>query len=74
MNNYPDPCTDCVAYSPFVTNLKTIKVLVGFGILIAVVMKSSFIWDITPCSALKANRRFGGTSPPFSGPKNKPRK
>jgi hypothetical protein len=24
-------------------------------------MKSSILWDITPCSPLKANRRFGGT-------------
>jgi hypothetical protein len=24
-------------------------------------MKSSVFWDITPCSPLKANRRFGGT-------------
>jgi hypothetical protein len=27
----------------------------------AVVMKSSIFWDLTPCSLLKANRRFGGT-------------
>jgi hypothetical protein len=26
-----------------------------------VVMKSSSFWDITPCSPLKVNRRFGGT-------------
>jgi hypothetical protein len=24
-------------------------------------MKSSVFWDITPCSPLKVNRRFGGT-------------
>jgi hypothetical protein len=24
-------------------------------------MKSSVFWDITPCSLLKVNRRFGGT-------------
>jgi hypothetical protein len=24
-------------------------------------MKSSIFWDITPCSPLKVNRRFGGT-------------
>jgi hypothetical protein len=24
-------------------------------------MKNSFFWDITPCSALKVNRRFGVT-------------
>jgi hypothetical protein len=24
-------------------------------------LKSTIIWDITPCSPLKVNRRFGGT-------------
>jgi hypothetical protein len=24
-------------------------------------MKSTIFWDITPCSSLKVNRRFGGT-------------
>jgi hypothetical protein len=24
-------------------------------------MKSSIFWDITPCSPLSVNRRFGGT-------------
>jgi hypothetical protein len=24
-------------------------------------MKSTIFWDITPCSLLKVNRRFGGT-------------
>jgi hypothetical protein len=27
-------------------------------------MKSNVFWDITPCSPLSINRRFGGTSPP----------
>jgi hypothetical protein len=31
--------------------------LVGFEVLTAVIM----FWDITPCSPLKFNRRFGGT-------------
>jgi hypothetical protein len=35
--------------------------------------KSIIFWDITPCSPLKVNRRFGGTSPPSSG-SNKPSK
>jgi hypothetical protein len=26
-----------------------------------VVMKSTIFWDITPCSLLKVNRRFGAT-------------
>jgi hypothetical protein len=32
----------------------------GFEAITAVVMKSSIFWDITPCSLLKVNRRFGG--------------
>jgi hypothetical protein len=36
-----------------------------------VVMKSTIFWDITLCSLLKIIRRFGGTSPPSSGSKNK---
>jgi hypothetical protein len=34
---------------------------VGFEVLTAVVMQSSIVRDITPCSLLKVNRRFGGT-------------
>jgi hypothetical protein len=34
---------------------------VGFEVLTAVVMKSFFFWDKTPCSLLKANRRLRGT-------------
>jgi hypothetical protein len=33
---------------------------VGFGVLTAVVMKSSIFWDTTPRSPFKANRSFGG--------------
>jgi hypothetical protein len=33
--------------------------LVGFEILTAVAMRSTIFWDITPCSPLKVNRRFG---------------
>jgi hypothetical protein len=32
---------------------------VGCEVLTAVVMKSPLFWDITPCSPLKVNRRFG---------------
>jgi hypothetical protein len=32
----------------------------GFEVLTAVVMKSTIFWDITPCSPLKVNQRFGG--------------
>jgi hypothetical protein len=35
---------------------------VGWEFLTAVVMKSTTVfWDITPCSPLRVNRRFGGT-------------
>jgi hypothetical protein len=34
---------------------------VGFEVLTAVVVKFSIFWDITPCSPLKVDRRFGGT-------------
>jgi hypothetical protein len=33
----------------------------GFTVLTAVVMKSSILWDISPISPLKNNRRFGET-------------
>jgi hypothetical protein len=35
--------------------------VVRFKVLTAVVMKSKTFWDITPCSPLSVNRRFGGT-------------
>jgi hypothetical protein len=34
---------------------------VGFEVFTAVVLKSSFFWDMTPCSALSGTRRFGAT-------------
>jgi hypothetical protein len=34
---------------------------VGFEVLTAVVMKSTILWGIMPCSLLKVNRLFGGT-------------
>jgi hypothetical protein len=43
-----------------VNYLQTLSCYVWFDILTAVVMKSSICWDTTPCSPLKANRRFGG--------------
>jgi hypothetical protein len=33
---------------------------VGFEVFTAVVMKSIIFWDMTPCSPLSCNRRFGG--------------
>jgi hypothetical protein len=35
--------------------------LVGFEVFTAVVMESIIFWDVTPCSLLSFNRRFGGT-------------
>jgi hypothetical protein len=40
---------------------KKYKHFVEFEVLTAVVMKSTIFWDITPCSPLRVNRRFGGT-------------
>jgi hypothetical protein len=34
--------------------------IVGFEIFAEVVMKSVIFWDMTPCSLLSCNRRFGG--------------
>jgi hypothetical protein len=39
--------------------------LVEFEVLAAVVMKSTVVWDITPCSPLKVNLRFRGTYVPL---------
>jgi hypothetical protein len=38
-----------------------LKILVEFWVFTAVVMKSIIFWDMTPCSPLSVNRRFGGT-------------
>jgi hypothetical protein len=35
-------------------------IFVGFEVFTAVVMKSIIFWDITSCSPLSFNRRFGG--------------
>jgi hypothetical protein len=47
---------------------------VRFEVLTAVVMNSTIVWDVTPCSPMNVNRGYGRTSPPSSGSKNKPRK
>jgi hypothetical protein len=57
MNN-----TFYIQYSLSVTScFETVKQNIGFEVLTTVVMKSTIFWDITPCSPLKVNRRFGGT-------------
>jgi hypothetical protein len=45
-------------------NYFTIPIHVGSEVLTAVVMKSTIFWDITLCSPLSANLRFGGTYRP----------
>jgi hypothetical protein len=45
---------------PFIGHLNKDEI-VGFEVPTAVVMKSSIYWDVTPCSPLKVNRRFGET-------------
>jgi hypothetical protein len=42
-------------------NMLPVSAIIGFEFLTAVVIKSSIFWDITPCSPLKVNRRFGET-------------
>jgi hypothetical protein len=42
-------------------NLHNEHLYKGSEVLTAVVMKSSIFWDVTPCSLLEVNRRFGGT-------------
>jgi hypothetical protein len=41
--------------------LKTDNVNVEFEVFTAVVMRSIIFRDVTPCSLLRCNRRFGGT-------------
>jgi hypothetical protein len=36
-------------------------IAVRFEVLTAVIMESCVFWDITPCSPVKVNLRFGGT-------------
>jgi hypothetical protein len=40
--------------------LQRVEEFVGSEFLTAVVLKSTIFWDVTPCSPLKINRRFGG--------------
>jgi hypothetical protein len=44
----------------YITAIHTKENIVGFEVFTAVVMKSIFFWDMTPCSPLSFNRRFGG--------------
>jgi hypothetical protein len=44
----------------YVAWIQKITKNIGFEVLRAVIMNTSIFWDITPCSPLKVNRRFGG--------------
>jgi hypothetical protein len=44
------------------SNTRRGKKDIWFEVLTAMVMKSSFSWNIMPCSPFKVNRYFGGTS------------
>jgi hypothetical protein len=50
---------------------RVISPYVGFEVITAVGMKNTNFWDITLCSLSKVKKRFGETSPPSSGSKNK---
>jgi hypothetical protein len=41
-------------------NVDSSGIYVGFEVFTVVVTKSIIFWDITPCSPLSFNRRFGG--------------
>jgi hypothetical protein len=57
---YPIHLTLLLNVVSFPLSLNMIKFSnVGFEVLTAVVKKSSIFWDITSCSPLKVNRRFG---------------
>jgi hypothetical protein len=49
------------------TVVPAIEILVGSEVLTAVAIKRSVYWDITPCSPVRASRRFGGTHVYFLG-------
>jgi hypothetical protein len=45
-----------------VVMILTFNIYIRYEALTAVVVRSAFFWDIIPCSLLKVNQRFGGTS------------
>jgi hypothetical protein len=63
------PCTllviQCCQLLKIIFCLRLVQIvnhIIGFEVLTAVVMKGSIFWDITLCSPLKVNRRFGRVS------------
>jgi hypothetical protein len=55
------PWAGLLKYQGSIPNGGKIFFYVGFEVSTAVVMKSIIFWDMTPCSLLSCNRRFGGT-------------
>jgi hypothetical protein len=53
------PVTDILSFKL----LLYIIYVVRSEVLTAVVIRNSICWDVTPCSPLKVNQRFGGTNP-----------
>lgn len=51
-SGFPEMCT---------TDNKIKGNYIGFGVLTAAIMKSSSLWDTTPCNPFVVRRRFGGT-------------
>jgi hypothetical protein len=56
-----DKTTFYFIYYCFSIGRRATVIYVGFEVFTAVVLKSIFFWDMTPCSALSGTRRFGGT-------------
>jgi hypothetical protein len=50
----------CFISTPLLAAPEQIGGCVGFEVYTAVVLKSIFFWDMTPCSALSGTRSFGG--------------
>jgi hypothetical protein len=57
--NDEKPELSMVTFLSVALTLLLTQTYIGFQVLTAVVMKSPIFWDITPCSPLKVNRRFG---------------
>jgi hypothetical protein len=60
---YPNPSNNATPTHNLIilTSSRLNKYSVRFEVLTAVVMKSTLFWDITPCSPVHVNRRFGET-------------
>jgi hypothetical protein len=61
LSRHPSQCNKLKQQNK--TRLVSNSGFLGFEVLRTVIMNSFIFWDITLCSPLKANRRFGGTAP-----------